>query len=205
MRRTRARRPSQPLHVRRAISSAGRHRRPWRVADAREVRAQHGASVRRTARRPPVPLADGWSHGPSRSSGTPVSWRNDRGSVSPGRRSMGHRSRCLGEVSFRPCPERPRHRGDALAPLRPAGGALGSAVAAPFGGKPGSCSRRRHSTAIVRVTMSTTCGSDLHFIDGYIPTTRARDARASRPPLVGARGHTFCSCGGLILEVVPTP
>jgi len=27
--------------------------------------------------------------------------------------------------------------------------------------------------AIVRVTMSTTCGSDLHFLDGYIPTTRA--------------------------------
>lgn len=29
--------------------------------------------------------------------------------------------------------------------------------------------------AIVRVTMSTTCGSDLHFIDGYIPTMRAGD------------------------------
>jgi threonine dehydrogenase-like Zn-dependent dehydrogenase len=29
--------------------------------------------------------------------------------------------------------------------------------------------------AIVRVTMSTTCGSDLHFIDGYIPTMREGD------------------------------
>ncbi|MBV9399127.1 MAG: glutathione-dependent formaldehyde dehydrogenase, partial [Bryobacterales bacterium] len=29
--------------------------------------------------------------------------------------------------------------------------------------------------AIIRVTMSTTCGSDLHFIDGYIPTMRAGD------------------------------
>jgi threonine dehydrogenase-like Zn-dependent dehydrogenase len=29
--------------------------------------------------------------------------------------------------------------------------------------------------AIVQVTMSTTCGSDLHFIDGYIPTMRAGD------------------------------
>lgn len=29
--------------------------------------------------------------------------------------------------------------------------------------------------AILRVTMSTTCGSDLHFIDGYIPTMRAGD------------------------------
>jgi threonine dehydrogenase-like Zn-dependent dehydrogenase len=28
---------------------------------------------------------------------------------------------------------------------------------------------------ILRVTMSTTCGSDLHFIDGYIPTMRAGD------------------------------
>jgi len=28
---------------------------------------------------------------------------------------------------------------------------------------------------IVRVTASTTCGSDLHFIDGYIPTMRAGD------------------------------
>ena len=24
--------------------------------------------------------------------------------------------------------------------------------------------------AIIKVTMSTTCGSDLHFIDGYLPT-----------------------------------
>ena len=29
--------------------------------------------------------------------------------------------------------------------------------------------------AIIRVTMSTTCGSDLHLIDGYIPTMRAGD------------------------------
>ena len=29
--------------------------------------------------------------------------------------------------------------------------------------------------AILRVTMSTTCGSDLHFIDGYIPTMKAGD------------------------------
>lgn len=29
--------------------------------------------------------------------------------------------------------------------------------------------------AILRVTMSTTCGSDLHFIDGYVPTMRAGD------------------------------
>ena len=29
--------------------------------------------------------------------------------------------------------------------------------------------------AILRVTMSTTCGSDLHFIDGYIPTMRPGD------------------------------
>jgi len=29
--------------------------------------------------------------------------------------------------------------------------------------------------AILRVTMSTTCGSDLHFIDGYIPTMRKGD------------------------------
>jgi len=29
--------------------------------------------------------------------------------------------------------------------------------------------------AILRVTASTTCGSDLHFIDGYIPTMRAGD------------------------------
>lgn len=29
--------------------------------------------------------------------------------------------------------------------------------------------------AILQVTMSTTCGSDLHFIDGYIPTMRAGD------------------------------
>jgi len=28
---------------------------------------------------------------------------------------------------------------------------------------------------ILKVTMSTTCGSDLHFIDGYIPTMRAGD------------------------------
>ena len=28
---------------------------------------------------------------------------------------------------------------------------------------------------ILRVTMSTTCGSDLHFIDGYIPTMRSGD------------------------------
>lgn len=28
---------------------------------------------------------------------------------------------------------------------------------------------------ILRMTMSTTCGSDLHFIDGYIPTMRAGD------------------------------
>jgi threonine dehydrogenase-like Zn-dependent dehydrogenase len=28
---------------------------------------------------------------------------------------------------------------------------------------------------ILRVTMSTTCGSDLHFIDGYLPTMRAGD------------------------------
>jgi threonine dehydrogenase-like Zn-dependent dehydrogenase len=29
--------------------------------------------------------------------------------------------------------------------------------------------------AVLSVTMSTTCGSDLHFIDGYIPTMRAGD------------------------------
>jgi threonine dehydrogenase-like Zn-dependent dehydrogenase len=29
--------------------------------------------------------------------------------------------------------------------------------------------------AILRVTLSTTCGSDLHFIDGYLPTMRAGD------------------------------
>ncbi|WP_375760317.1 zinc-dependent alcohol dehydrogenase [Corallococcus exercitus] len=29
--------------------------------------------------------------------------------------------------------------------------------------------------AILRVTMSTTCGSDLHFIDGYLPTMKAGD------------------------------
>src|SRR3954471_13577566 len=29
--------------------------------------------------------------------------------------------------------------------------------------------------AILRVTMSTTCGSDLHFLDGYIPTMREGD------------------------------
>ena len=28
---------------------------------------------------------------------------------------------------------------------------------------------------ILSVTSSTTCGSDLHFIDGYIPTMRAGD------------------------------
>ena len=29
--------------------------------------------------------------------------------------------------------------------------------------------------AILRVSLSTTCGSDLHFIDGYIPTMKAGD------------------------------
>lgn len=44
--------------------------------------------------------------------------------------------------------------------------------------------------AILRVTMSTTCGSDLHFIDGYIPTMRAGDVI----------GHEFM---GEVLEVGP--
>lgn len=44
--------------------------------------------------------------------------------------------------------------------------------------------------AILRVTMSTTCGSDLHFIDGYIPTMRAGDVI----------GHEFM---GVIEEVGP--
>jgi threonine dehydrogenase-like Zn-dependent dehydrogenase len=42
--------------------------------------------------------------------------------------------------------------------------------------------------AILQVTMSTTCGSDLHFIDGYIPTMRAGDVI----------GHEFM---GTIVEV----
>src|SRR3954452_11588200 len=42
--------------------------------------------------------------------------------------------------------------------------------------------------AILRVTMSTTCGSDLHFIDGYIPTMRSGDVI----------GHEFM---GQVLEV----
>src|SRR3954468_1845167 len=29
--------------------------------------------------------------------------------------------------------------------------------------------------AILRVTMSTTCGSDLHLLDGYVPTMREGD------------------------------
>src|SRR5215207_6804461 len=29
--------------------------------------------------------------------------------------------------------------------------------------------------AILKVTLSTTCGSDLHFIDGYLPTMREGD------------------------------
>ena len=29
--------------------------------------------------------------------------------------------------------------------------------------------------AVLRVTLSTTCGSDLHFIDGYIPTMKSGD------------------------------
>ncbi len=41
---------------------------------------------------------------------------------------------------------------------------------------------------ILRVTMSTTCGSDLHFIDGYIPTMRAGDVI----------GHEFM---GVVVEV----
>jgi len=44
--------------------------------------------------------------------------------------------------------------------------------------------------AILRVTMSTTCGSDLHFIDGYIPTMRAGDVI----------GHEFI---GEVVEVGP--
>lgn len=44
--------------------------------------------------------------------------------------------------------------------------------------------------AIVRVTMSTTCGSDLHFIDGYIPTMRSGDVI----------GHEFM---GEVVEVGP--
>src|SRR3954467_12132157 len=44
--------------------------------------------------------------------------------------------------------------------------------------------------AILRVTMSTTCGSDLHFIDGYIPTMKAGDVI----------GHEFM---GVVGEVGP--
>ncbi|GCE25091.1 glutathione-dependent formaldehyde dehydrogenase [Dictyobacter alpinus] len=44
--------------------------------------------------------------------------------------------------------------------------------------------------AILKVTMSTTCGSDLHFIDGYIPTMRAGDVI----------GHEFM---GEVVEVGP--
>jgi threonine dehydrogenase-like Zn-dependent dehydrogenase len=44
--------------------------------------------------------------------------------------------------------------------------------------------------AILRVTMSTTCGSDLHFIDGYIPTMIPGDVI----------GHEFM---GLVVEVGP--
>lgn len=44
--------------------------------------------------------------------------------------------------------------------------------------------------AIVRVTMSSVCGSDLHFIDGYIPTMRAGDVI----------GHEFM---GEVVEVGP--
>ena len=43
---------------------------------------------------------------------------------------------------------------------------------------------------ILRVTASTTCGSDLHFIDGYIPTMRAGDVI----------GHEFM---GEVIEVGP--
>jgi threonine dehydrogenase-like Zn-dependent dehydrogenase len=43
---------------------------------------------------------------------------------------------------------------------------------------------------ILRVTMSTTCGSDLHFIDGYIPTMKAGDVI----------GHEFM---GVVEEVGP--
>ncbi len=44
--------------------------------------------------------------------------------------------------------------------------------------------------AILRVTMSTTCGSDLHFIDGYLPAMRAGDVI----------GHEFM---GEVVEVGP--
>jgi len=44
--------------------------------------------------------------------------------------------------------------------------------------------------AILRVSMSTTCGSDLHFIDGYIPTMRPGDVI----------GHEFM---GEVVEVGP--
>lgn len=44
--------------------------------------------------------------------------------------------------------------------------------------------------AIVRVTMSSTCGSDLHFIDGYVSTMRAGDVI----------GHEFM---GEVVEVGP--
>lgn len=44
--------------------------------------------------------------------------------------------------------------------------------------------------AIVRVIMSTTCGSDLHFIDGYLPTMRQGDVI----------GHEFM---GEVVEVGP--
>src|SRR5215217_7412010 len=44
--------------------------------------------------------------------------------------------------------------------------------------------------AILKVRLSTTCGSDLHFIDGYIPTMREGDVI----------GHEFM---GEIVEVGP--
>lgn len=44
--------------------------------------------------------------------------------------------------------------------------------------------------AILRVTMSTTCGSDLHFINGYIPTMRSGDVI----------GHEFM---GEVVEIGP--
>lgn len=44
--------------------------------------------------------------------------------------------------------------------------------------------------AILRVGLSTTCGSDLHFIDGYIPTMQAGDVI----------GHEFM---GVVEEVGP--
>ncbi|GCE15358.1 zinc-dependent alcohol dehydrogenase [Tengunoibacter tsumagoiensis] len=44
--------------------------------------------------------------------------------------------------------------------------------------------------AIVQVSLSTTCGSDLHFIDGYIPTMRSGDVI----------GHEFM---GTVVEVGP--